>query len=255
MPILWTGEYRLRRPARTNEMTAANSFLPYDSQYPRILHVWLNRLSTTTKPKTLDTFSHNHSTNMTLQQKENEVAYSLVGTPINIRGVGGSLKLSNDNSITTAYAYSSTPPSKFIMELIEEPSSKEEDTARVVAFRLEGTDRYLTQNPYGNSAQAAALENISHLPLLPEIQQEVVGFAILPDSSSDEGEGFDYQSMRAEPGPPNYLQKFSLTGRGLRGVGVQSIYGKFWRAPEWSRNVLQSSHQLGDETFTFVRAK
>jgi hypothetical protein len=189
---------------------------------------------------------------MTSQHDENEEAYRLVGTPINIQGVGGSLRLSKDNKIVTSYCRDGAP-AKFIMELVRE-SSFEEKNQRLVVFRLKETDTYLTQNPYGNKAQAATLESISSLPLLPEIQQLVVDFAVLPDSPSAEGEGFDYDYMRLEIGSPGVMQMFFLTGEGLRGVGVKSIYGKFWRAPPWSVNVLQSPHQLADETFNFVRA-
>jgi hypothetical protein len=190
---------------------------------------------------------------MTSRHDENEDAYRLVETPINIRGVGGSLLLSKDNKIVTSYPRDGAP-AMFIMELVKE-SSFEEKNQRLVVFRLKGTDTYLTQNPYGNKAQTATLESISNLPLLPEIQQLVVDFAVLPDSPSAEGEGFDYDSMRLETGAPGVLQMFSLTGQGLWSVGVKSIYGKFWRAPQWSGNVLQSPHQLADETFNFVPAK
>lgn len=174
-----------------------------------------------------------------------------MGTPIKIQGVGGSLLLSKDHKIVTSYPRDGAP-AKFIMELAKE-SSFEEEKQRLVVFRLKHTDTYLTQNPYGNKAQAATLESISNLPLLPEIQQLVVDFAVLPDSPSAEGEGFDYYSMTLGTGTPSLLQMFSLTGRGLWDVGVKSIYGKFWRAPKWSGHVLQSPHQLADETFTFVR--
>eukprot|EP00980_Cylindrotheca_fusiformis_P030115 scaffold24404_cov103-Cylindrotheca_fusiformis.AAC.2 len=192
---------------------------------------------------------------MSLEQEDNEVAYNLIGTPITIQGVGGYLRLSEDkNSIVTEYAQSRSPPARFVMERVKEEQRCSGGHPQLVAFRLEGTDKYLTQNPYGNEAQATALESISMLPMLPEIQQEVVDFAVPPDTDSAEGEGFDYQSMRLETGPPNYLQLFSLTGRGLVRVGIRSTYGKFWRAPGWSDHVLQSPHQLGDETFRFYRA-
>ena len=182
---------------------------------------------------------------------ENHQAYNLAGNPIRIRGRGGSLEARGINQIKTGHG---GEPAKFIMEFV----SSSPEGERLVAFRLQGSeDLYLTQNPYGNSAKAATLENISssRLPLLPEISQVVVDYAVASESTTGEGTGFDYSFMRLEKGPPGLLQRFSLTGTGLHRVGIKSVYGKFWRAPGWSKGVLQSPHQLGDENFSFSIAE
>mmetsp|Transcript_28284 Transcript_28284/g.68808 ORF Transcript_28284/g.68808 Transcript_28284/m.68808 type:complete len:239 (-) Transcript_28284:138-854(-) len=190
----------------------------------------------------------------------NEVAYRLVGTPIHIRGNGGRLCAENDK-IKTGFG---VEPSEFIIEYVlpdnrDNGTDKQQATTargnqRLVAFRLKDTNLYLSQNPFGNMAQAEALNSISALPILPEISQEIVDFAVGKENNeTGEGEGFDYRSMQLEEGPPGLLQQFTLEGVGLRRVGIKSVYGKYWRAPQWSDAVLQSPHQMGDEDFSFSR--
>ncbi|CAJ1950830.1 unnamed protein product [Cylindrotheca closterium] len=191
----------------------------------------------------------------------NEVAYRLVGTPISIRCNGGRV-YAEDGKIKTGYV---DDPSEFVMEyvLVDDTNGKNSNlrgrkkatgTQHLVAFRLKDTNLYLSQNPYGNLAQAEALNSISALPILPEISREIVDFAVGQESNTGEGEGFDYRSMQLEEGPPGLLQQFTLEGSGLYKVGIKSVYGKYWRGPSWSKTVLQSPHQLGDEDFSFSRA-
>lgn len=189
----------------------------------------------------------------------NEEAYGLVGIPIHIGGEGGRLCAKN-GKITTGYR---VDPAEFIIEDVVTPenSTNKQDAAargnnqRLVSFRLKDTNLFLSQNPYGDVAQAEALNSISSLPILPEISQQIVDFAVGQENNNNcetgEGAGFDYRSMQLEEGPPGLLQQFALEGEGLRKVGIKTVYGKYWRAPSWSKNVLQSPHQEGDETFWF----
>ncbi|KAL3945215.1 MAG: hypothetical protein SGBAC_000688 [Bacillariaceae sp.] len=190
----------------------------------------------------------------------NEEAYGLVGILIRIGGEGGRL-CAKKGKITTGYR---VDPAEFIIEAVtpENSTNKQEAAAkgknrRLVSFRLKDTNLFLSQNPYGDVAQAEALKSISSLPILPEISQQIVDFAVGQENNNNnncetgEGAGFDYRSMQLEEGPPGLLQQFSLEGEGLRKVGIKTVYGKYWRAPSWSKNVLQSPHQEGDETFWF----
>ena len=222
----------------------------------------MNRKSSSLKGTTDDMSNATRTYTRTFEDVNdvgNEVAYSLVGTPIHIRGNGGRL-CAEDGKITTRRV---TGPSEFVMEyaLPDNNSTNKKRNARgnhrLVAFRLKDTNLYLSQNPYGNLAQAEALNSISALPILPEISREIVDFAVGQENNSNtatgEGEGFDYRPMQLEEGPPGLLQQFTLEGAGLYKVGIKSVYGKYWRWPSWSDTVLQSPHQLGDEDFCFSR--
>jgi len=84
------------------------------------------------------------------------------------------------------------------------------------------------QNPYGNAAHAETLNSISSLPILPEMSREIVDYVVGPENEhSGEREGFNYNSMKLEEGPPGLLQQFTLEGRGLCKIGVKSVYGKW----------------------------
>lgn len=185
----------------------------------------------------------------------NQVAYGLVGTPIRISGSRGRIFI-EEGKIKTGHK----DAAEFVMEYapIKENAkrkSKESRSERLVSFRLKDTNFYLSQNPYGDVAQAETLKNISSLPILPEISREIVDFAVGQENKTGEGQGFDYRPMQLEEGPPGLLQQFTLEGVGLRKVGIKSVYGKYWRAPTWSDGVLQSPNHLGDEDFTFCRVE
>ncbi|CAJ1950808.1 unnamed protein product [Cylindrotheca closterium] len=193
----------------------------------------------------------------------NEVAYRLVGTPIRISCNGGYLA-AEDGKIKTGYFFDD--PSEFVMEyvLVDDTNGKNSNlrgrkkatgSQNLVAFRLKDTNLYLSQNPYGKLAKAEALNSIAALPIPPEISREIVDFAVGQENISFEGEGFDYRAMQLEQGPPGLLQQFTLEGLRLNQVGVKSVYGKYWRGPHLSNTVMQSSHQLDEEDFSFSRVR
>lgn len=179
----------------------------------------------------------------------------IIGQTHTIDGhVGGSIHVDQAGVTKTRYLGHDGTPTRFIVE-----PSPVRGNRPMVTFRVDATNLFLTQNPYGDEAQAQlgrALE-AANLPLPVELIGPIVEFASPPGTRQDnfEGEGFDYTPMRATEGPPGMLQSFCLEGESLQDVGILSPFGKYWRSEHWAHTVSQSSHQLRDETWAFRAAQ
>ena len=134
----------------------------------------------------------------------------------------------------------------------------------MVTFRIDGTRFYLTQNPFGDIAQAQLLETLISAETLPfpaEVLREITEFVVATGTREGnfEGTGFDYAPMNAVQlqRPPGVFQSFVLervagASVGLNHIGIRSPFGKYWRSQHWDHTVTQSSHCLRDETWRFV---
>ena len=172
----------------------------------------------------------------------------VLGKVVTIRGhVGGRLQyFANENKIGTHHGLEST---RFVIEAA--PCSEEP----MVCLRIEGTELYLTQNPYGDAARATVLESLTSTlepSFPPEILKVITEYTVGmgTQQTNFEGKGFDYTSMMAQKGPPRLLQSFAIEGSRLYAVGFRSAFGKYWRSQHWDHTVSQSPHMLRDETWT-----
>lgn len=136
------------------------------------------------------------------------------------------------------------------------------DVPHAVAFRVSGTDLYLTNVMYGDKPRQEISNVLASIPdLLPDNIGMIVDYAVgrPTDESNFEGAGFHYSPMTAQRGPPNKLQMFvleSTTGDAKScKLGVKSLFGTYWRSPDWDNNVTQSPNLLADETFYFKKIK
>lgn len=133
--------------------------------------------------------------------------------------------------------------------------------APYVAFHIDGTNRFLTLNPYGEGAQADTLALLSscEFPIPPELLPNVVNYLVEPlAGASFEGAGFNYAAMTAEEGSgndgrtPGLLQSFRVFGTDLSNVHFESVFGKYWRSQHWDHTISQADHTHRDETWTLT---
>jgi len=174
---------------------------------------------------------------------------SLAGNTFFIKASNYNSYLKCDSDGTVVSARNPDEGSKFVVELVPEREG-------MIAFRVDGTNLYLTQNPYGDKARAqfiADLEQAS-LPLPADVYMHIVEFAVGTESNQEnfEGLGFNYAPMKATQGPPGLFQTFSLEGPNPFCVGIKSCFGKYWRNQHWTSQVSQSSHFKGDETWALT---
>ena len=182
----------------------------------------------------------------------NETTAAAIGKIVTVYGVGGYIRSTEKGDVTTSrWQLENGMTNKFQIEHVD---------GNWVAFRVMGTNLYLTQHLYGDEARAelatTLLENAPQI--LPELLPHIIEYLADESKNSFEGEGFNYRPMTAMPGPPNAMQHFELVpetniypfGNGDE-FGVRSRFGKFWRSEHWNHVVSQSSHLLGDETWTF----
>lgn len=128
--------------------------------------------------------------------------------------------------------------------------------AGVVSFRVHDTNLYLTNIMYGDEARQTVATELASVPgILADNIASIVDFAVGRPTGEDnfEGAGFNYSPMTVQAGPPNKLQMFRLEP-GIRyrlepGIGIQSLFGTYWRSPCWDQAVTQSPNLLGDERF------
>ena len=126
---------------------------------------------------------------------------------------------------------------------------------RYIAFRIDGTSRYLTINPYGNAAKVHAIEVLSscNLPLLQtDLYQNFVDYHIdnATADSAPEGEGYNYASMTAQDSDsPTISQSFCIEGNDFNAVGFKSYFGNYWCSQHWTRTISQAPHMRRDETW------
>mmetsp|Transcript_8188 Transcript_8188/g.9880 ORF Transcript_8188/g.9880 Transcript_8188/m.9880 type:complete len:245 (-) Transcript_8188:571-1305(-) len=232
---------------------------------------------------------------MSKQISDNDVeAISLANTwserRVIISGVGGAICImdanqenppkttnnDNDNKYKKASAsikkVVKTKHGKGTMLVIERPpqrpqqqtSSKKTTTTMTttippgaVAFRVAGTQQYLTMMIYGDQLRQDTSNALACLPsLLPDHIPAIVDYAVDRPTPSEnfEGAGFNYSPMTLQQGPPNKLQLFTLEKRrnDCHSLGVKSLFGSYWRSQHWDKIVSQSPHLLGDETWWFA---
>jgi hypothetical protein len=201
-------------------------------------------------------------------QEENKreairLANAWAGRTITISGMGGSIGVSV-KEVSTAHGRAS------LFQI--EPAPPEMNLPHMVAFRVVGTQRYLTNVMYGDrprqdTAEALASSNI----VLPDIIPTIIDYAIdrPTEDTNFEGSGFHYSPMTAEeqvqgttggggggggsPPAPNKLQLFQLERvRDPHFFGVKSLFGTYWRSQHWVKKISQSPHLLADETWQFT---
>lgn len=171
------------------------------------------------------------------------------GRHVSIRGqVGGSICVDEDGmKVKTATGGNA---SRFVIEQGPLPNT--------VAFRVLGTQKYLTNIMYGDKHRQHTAEVLAAVPvLLPVHIPALVDYAIgrPTDETNFEGPGFNYNPMNAQDGPPTKLQLFELESvqdsarHSL--FGVKSLFGTYWRSQWWDHTVSQSPNLLGDETWSF----
>lgn len=129
---------------------------------------------------------------------------------------------------------------------------------RYVSFRVEGTSRYLTLNPYGDQARAHTIETLSasDMPmLLPEMYETIIDYIVGVGTSDEnfEGVGFNYEPMKAEESQyATVLHSFCIEGDGLYRIGLKSFFGKYWRSQHWDCTISQAPHMQLDETWSLT---
>ena len=191
---------------------------------------------------------------------------TLIGSKSTIHGhVGGILIESKPGEIGTkniGIGRQSPPATVLVIEeahvannIIANSTGDSNINTRYIAFRIDGTSRYLTINPYGNAAKAYTLEVLSscNLPmLLPDLYQKIVDYQV-EDATTDgdwEGQGYNYASMTAqESNSPTIFQSFCIEGNELHSVGIKSYFGNYWRSQHWTHTISQAPHMERDETW------
>mmetsp|Transcript_30069 Transcript_30069/g.60153 ORF Transcript_30069/g.60153 Transcript_30069/m.60153 type:complete len:215 (+) Transcript_30069:257-901(+) len=188
---------------------------------------------------------------------------SIIGSKVSIQGhIGGVLKELELGTIRTVRQRTGTLLVIEDATIANETSYFENNDGdlsrkRYISFRIDGTNRYLTLNPYGDVARAHALQALAtcNLPmLLPDLYDKITEFQIGNDTDRKnwEGQGFNYIPMTAEENKnrvPTLLQSFCLEGEYLSRTGIQSYFGKYWRSQHWDHTISQSSHLERDETW------
>jgi hypothetical protein len=187
------------------------------------------------------------------EQMENTEAIRLAdtwaGRRVTISGVGGAIGVDSggDFEVTTAHGK--------VSRIVIERAPEGLGLPNAVAFRVFGTQKYLTNIMYGDRHRQQCAEALAAVPgLLPVHIPEIVAFAIgRPTGETNfEGPGFNYCPMTVQDGPPTKLQLFVLESvRGANRFGVKSLFGTYWRSQHWVKKISQSPHLLGDETWYF----
>jgi|UniRef100_A0A7S2XK46 hypothetical protein len=179
---------------------------------------------------------------------------------VTISGMGGSIGVTIKD-VSTAHGRAS------LFQIERAPPQM--NLPHMVAFRVVGTQRYLTNVMYGDRPRQDAAEALasvpSNIPILPDIIPTIIDYAIgRPTQDTNfEGSGFHYSPMTAEEqvqgtatggGPaPNKFQLFQLEKvRDSHFFGVKSLFGTYWRSQHWVKKVSQSPHLLADETWQFT---
>jgi len=209
-----------------------------------------------------------------------------IGRRVMISGVGGTICVvdaDNDQQQTTtgqqeavAKKKVKTKHGKGTLLLVERPPQTQEEQFSsntstsaatippgAVAFRVLGTQKYLTMMIYDDQARQDTSSALASIPsLLSDHIPGIVDYAIdrPTEEGNFEGAGFNYSPMIIQDGPPNKLQLFTLefpsSSRYYRNppntrLGVKSLFGCYWRSQHWDKIVSQSPHLLGDETWNF----
>lgn len=185
-----------------------------------------------------------------------ELAETWSGKTVTIRGCGGMIRVTDEgtqnSAVSTVGGWDADNPSQLLVERLSDDS---------VAFRVSGTDLYLTNIMYGDKERQSMAETLVDCPdILTDTIETIVEYAVgqPTDTSNFEGAGFNYSPMMAQQGPPNKLQTFQLehvVGRGKNHLGVRSMFGTYWRSQHWNSTVSQSPHLLGDESWYFQASK
>ncbi len=126
------------------------------------------------------------------------------GRRFSIRGrVGGSICVNQDDGkVSTA---TEGTASRFVIEQGPLPNT--------IAFRVVGTQKYLTNIMYGDRHRQSTAEVLAAAKfLLPDHIPTIIDYAIgrPTDETNFEGPGYNYSPMNAQDGPPTKLQLFEL---------------------------------------------
>ena len=187
-----------------------------------------------------------------------DLARALDGCTVIVGGVGGTICVSPEDRTTVSTSWRKGTPLR-----IETRQKKnfgggnvngEDDDSLLVAFRVVGSNRYLSVTLYGDDVRNATAEALSHTPILPALIPDVVKYVVDRSTGTEnfEGAGYNYSPHTAEAGPPGLLQVFSLE-RAVGGrYGIKSLFNTYWRSQHWNRTVSQAPHCLGNERWTIT---
>ena len=185
-----------------------------------------------------------------------DLARSLDGCTVIVGGVGGTICVNPQDRVTITTSWRQGTPLR--IETRQKKSfggeDEDEDDSLLVAFRVVGSNRYLSVTLYGDEVRNATAEALSHTPILPAFIPDVVNYVVDRSTSTDnfEGAGYNYSPHTAEIGPPGLLQVFSLE-RAVGGrYGIKSLFDTYWRSQHWNRTVSQAPHCLGDERWNIT---
>jgi len=186
-----------------------------------------------------------------------DLVRSLDGKTVILGGVGGSVCVCPQNRTTVTTSWRQGTPLRIEARqkmIWGGENEDEDDDSLLVAFRVVGSNRYLSVTFYGDDVRNATAEALSHTPILPSLIPDVVNFVVDRSTGTDnfEGAGYNYSPHTSQPGPPGLLQVFSLE-RAVGGrYGIKSLFNTYWRSQHWNHTVSQAPHLLGDERWTIT---
>ena len=188
-----------------------------------------------------------------------DLARSLDGCTVVGGGVGGTICVSPQDRTTVSTSGRQGTPLRIETRQKKNfgggsVNDEEDDDSLLVAFRVVGSNRYLSVTLYGDDVCNATAEALSHTPILPALIPDVVKYIVDQSTGTEnfEGAGYNYSPHTAEAGPPGLLQVFSLE-RAVGGrYGIKSLFNTYWRSQHWNRTVSQAPHCLGDERWTIT---
>lgn len=189
-----------------------------------------------------------------------DLARDLDGCTVIVGGVGGSICVSPQDRTTVSTSWRKGTPLRIETRQKKNfggdsaDEEEEDDDLHLVAFRVVGSNRYLSVTLYGDDVRNATAEALSHTPILPALIPDVVKYVVdrSTDTENFEGAGYNYSPHTAEAGPPGLLQLFSLERTVGGRYGIKSLFNTYWRSQHWNRTVSQAPHCLGDERWTIT---
>jgi hypothetical protein len=207
-----------------------------------------------------------NSTGTTIDEQCIALANEWNNRKIEIHGVGGMIQVHTENgNVSTSHSHrpnTTNHKRRFIVRAST-------DLPGTVAFQVDDGTKdlyYLTVHMYGDECREDAAQALAAVPdVLADTIPLVVDYAIgRPTGETNfEGPGFNYSPMTASKNnnsntKPTKLQLFTLVPPPRRhnppsSFGVRSLFGSYWRSQHWDNVVSQSSHLLGDETWSLQR--
>lgn len=187
-----------------------------------------------------------------------DLARSLDGCTVIVGGVGGTICVSPQDRTTVTTSFRKGTPLRIETRQKKifggDGADEDDDDSLLVAFRVVGSNRYLSVTMYGDDVRNATAEALSHTPVLPALIPDIVNYVVDRSTGTEnfEGAGYNYSPHTAHVGPPGLLQVFSLE-RAVGGrYGIKSLFNTYWRSQHWNRTVSQAPHCLGDERWTIT---